>query len=74
VEELTREELVSTVLELQEQVAALEKENAELRARLGMGGSSGPSAPEWVKPNRRERREAERAERKKRPDGRGAQA
>jgi hypothetical protein len=66
VDELTREELISTVLGLQERVAALEKENAELRARLGIGGGASPGAPEWVKPNRRERREQERAERKKR--------
>jgi len=61
VDELTREELISIILELRERVAALEKENAELRARLGMGGGTKPSTPEWVKPNR-----AERAERKKR--------
>lgn len=65
-DELTREELISIILELRERVAALEEENAELRAKLGMGGGSKPSAPEWVKPNRAERREAERAERKKR--------
>jgi transposase len=66
VEKLTREELVLIVLELRERVAVLEKENAELRARLGMGGGSSVSTPEWVKPNRAERRAAERAERKKR--------
>lgn len=65
-EELTREELISIILELRERVAALEKENAELRAKLGMGGGSASSTPEWVKPNRAERRAAERAERKKR--------
>lgn len=63
---LSREELISIVVELREQVASLEKENAELRARLGMGGGSKASAPEWVKPNRAERRAAERTERKKR--------
>lgn len=56
---------MSVVVELRERVSSLEKENAELRARLGMGGS-GVSTPEWVKPNRTERRAAERAERKKR--------
>ena len=65
-DDLTREELVSTILELRERVAVLEGENAELRARLGMGGSSGATKPEWVKPNRAEHRAAERAERKKR--------
>lgn len=66
VDELTREELISIILELRERVEALEKENTELRAKLGMGGGSKPSTPEWVKPNRAERRAAERAERKKR--------
>ena len=65
-DELTREELLSMILELRERVAVLEKENAELRARLGMGGGAKPSTPEWVKPNRAERRAAEREERKKR--------
>lgn len=65
-DELTREELISIILELRERVAALERENAELRARLGMGGGREPSAPEWVKPNRVERRVAEREGRKKR--------
>ena len=65
-DELTREELISIILELRERVAVLEKENAELRGRLGMGGDSKPSTAEWVKPNRAERRAAERAERKKR--------
>lgn len=64
-DELTREELISIILELREKVAALEKENAELRARLGMGGGSNVK-PEWVKPNRVERRAAEREERKRR--------
>lgn len=63
-DELSREELISIILELRARVEALEKENAELRARLGMGGGSSP--PEWVKLSRAERREAERAERKKR--------
>jgi transposase len=66
VDELTREELISIILELQERVAFLEQENAELRDRLGMGGAVGSPKPEWVKPNRAERREQERAERKKR--------
>jgi transposase len=66
VDELTREELISIILELRERVAVLEKENAELRAKLGMGGGSKPSTPEWVKPNRAQRRAEERAERKKR--------
>ena len=65
-DELTRGELISIILELRERVEALEKENAELRGRLGMGGGSKPSTPEWVKPNRAERRAADRAERKKR--------
>lgn len=65
-DELTREELISIILELRERVAALEKENAELRGRLGMGGVSKASTPDWVKPNRAERRAAERAERRKR--------
>lgn len=65
-DDLSREELVSTILELRERVAVLESENAELRSQLGMGGSSGVAKPEWVKPNRAERRAAERAERKKR--------
>lgn len=64
VEELTREELIAIILELRERVAFLEKENAELRSRLG--GGDGTDKPEWVKPNRKERREAERAVRKKR--------
>lgn len=71
-EELTREQLVEIILNLQaqvktltERVAFLEAENAELRARLD-GGGDGTAKPGWVKPNRRERREAERAERKKR--------
>jgi transposase len=66
VDKLTREELISIILELRERVAVLENENAELRARLGMGGGAGSSTPECVKPNRQQRREAERAERKKR--------
>jgi len=66
VDELTREELISIILELRERVAVLENENAELRAKLGIGGGSNPSTPEWVKANRAERRAAERAERKKR--------
>lgn len=65
-DELTREELISIILELRERVAALEKENAELRAKLGMGGSSKSSGAEWVKPNRAERRAAGRAQRKRR--------
>lgn len=65
-DELTREELIAIILELRERALALEKENAELRAKLGMGGNSKPSTPEWIKPNRAERRAAERAERKKR--------
>ncbi len=65
-DELTREELISIILELRERVAVLERENAELRARLGMGGGEKPSTPEWVKPNRQERRAAEREGRKKR--------
>ena len=65
-DELTRDELISIILELRERVAALEKENAELRAKLGMGGGSKSSTPEFVKPNRAERRATERAERKKR--------
>ena len=66
VDEMTREELISINLELRERVETLEKENAELRAKLGMGGNSKPSTPEWVKPNRAQRRAAERADRKKR--------
>lgn len=66
VDELTREELISIILELRERVAALEKENAELRAKLGMGGGSKGPTPEWVKPNRAERRAARFGERKKR--------
>ncbi|OFX15770.1 MAG: hypothetical protein A2Z18_10460 [Armatimonadetes bacterium RBG_16_58_9] len=60
-DELTREELVSMIMELRERVDALEKENSKLRAKLWMGGKSTPSTPEWVKPNRAERRAAERA-------------
>lgn len=63
---MTREELISINQQLLERIAALEKENAELRARLGPNGGSGASAPEWVKPNRADRRAAERSERKKR--------
>lgn len=80
VNELSREELISTVLGLQEQLAVsekemaellramatLEKENAELRARVG--GDGGASTPGWVKPNRKERRDAERKARKKRAE------
>lgn len=62
-DELSRDELTSIILELHGRVAALEKENAELRAKLGKGGDS---TPEWVKPNRSERRAAEQAERKRR--------
>ena len=65
-DELAREELISIILELRDRVASLERENAELRARLGMGGGCVSSTPEWAKPNRAERRAAERAERKKR--------
>jgi len=80
VNDLTREELISIVLSQQEQLAAvdkemgclrstverLEKENAELRARLG-GDGNAPIA-DLVKPNRAERRAAEREERKKRKE------
>jgi len=38
VDELTREQLISTILEMRERIAELEAENAELRARLGDGG------------------------------------
>lgn len=76
-ENLTREELIKLVLKqhetilgneetihlLQERVGLLEEEVAQLKGKLGGGGSA---VPEWVKPNRRERREQERAERKKR--------
>ena len=65
-DDLSREELISIIAELRERVAVLESENAELRARLGMGGSGGATKPEWAKPNRAERRAAERAERKRR--------
>lgn len=65
-DELTREELISIILELQDRVATLEKETSELRERLGMGGSSSIAKPEWVKPNREERRAAEREDRKRR--------
>jgi transposase len=65
VEQLSKKELIQIILELRERVAVLEKENAELRARIG-GGGDAAAKPEWVKPNRRERREAERAERKNR--------
>lgn len=66
VDDLSREELISMIMELRERVEALERENSELRAKLGMGGNSKRSAPEWAKPNRAERRAAERAQRKKR--------
>lgn len=76
--DLTREELISIVLLQREQLAAvenevgslrstverLEKENAELRARLG--GDGGASMAVFVKANRAQRRAAEREERKKR--------
>ena len=76
--DLTREELISIVLSQREQLAAvekevgslrssverLEKENAELRARLGGDGNAPIAA--WVKPNRAERRATAREERKKR--------
>ena len=65
-DDLTREELISIILELHEQVEALNKENAELRGMLGMGGEPKASVPGWVKPNRSERRAAEREERKQR--------
>ena len=68
---LSREELISIILELRERVVVLEKENAELRDKLGMGGTPKASTPEWVKPNRVERRAAERAERKKRKHSSG---
>ena len=66
VDDLSREELISIIVELRERVEVLEKENAELRDKLGTGGNAKPSTPEWAKPNRAERRAAERAERKKR--------
>lgn len=65
-DELTREELISIILGLRERVSALERENAELRARLGMGGGPKADGPEWAKPNRAQRRASERSERKKR--------
>lgn len=64
-DDLTREQLIAIILELQERVGVLEAENAELRTLLGGGGEAG-SPPDWVKPNRAQRREAQRAERKKR--------
>ena len=62
-ENLTREDLIAVILELRENIAALETENEELRSRLGGGGQS---TPEWVKPNRKERRAKEREDRKTR--------
>lgn len=71
---LSREELVSIILEqhqaivelrqavdtLTERVRVLEKENEELRSKLG-GGSG--TAPAWVKANRSERRKKDRKKR-----------
>lgn len=62
-DELTREQLISTILEMRERIAELEAENAELRARLGDGGEVA-AKPEWVKPSRAERRAAGRKQRK----------
>ena len=59
-EGLTREELIAIILQLREQITALEAEIEELRSgKPGAGGQ-----PEWVKPNRKERRAKEREERK----------
>jgi transposase len=61
-ERLTKEELITIILELRERIVALEAEIAELK-----GSKPGPgNPPEWVKPNRRERRAQEREERRKR--------
>ena len=49
---------------LKARIAVFEKENAELRSRLGSDG--GAASPEWVKPNRKQRRDAERQARKNR--------
>jgi len=56
--------LEKEMAELRSAMATLEKDNAELRFRLG---GDGGAPPDWVKPNRKERRQAERAARKKRP-------
>ena len=70
---LTREELISIILKLNEKmetleqrVAHLEQENEELRSRVGGGTPDAkPATPEWVKPNRAERRKKERKNRGK---------
>jgi transposase len=72
IRDLTREELIGVVIDLQtaalalsERIACLEKENETLRSQIP-GGGKGSGLPPFIKPNRKERREAERKERKKR--------
>ena len=71
-DDLSREELIAVIHELQasveelsERVAYLEKENEALRGQLPGGGASGAHAPPFVKPNKKERSDAPRKKRKK---------
>ena len=62
---LSREELISIVLELREAILTLQRENEDLRSKLNPGGGGAArQVPEWVRPNRKERRAAERKNRK----------
>lgn len=53
-------QLQGAVEALKARVSALEKENEQLRSRLGGGGKA---APHWVKPNRPQRRKKQRKKR-----------
>src|SRR5579871_85344 len=63
---LSRGELLSVIVALQERVAALEEEVRQLRAHLSGGGNTpAASAPSWVKANRTERQKKERKKRER---------
>lgn len=71
-DDLSREELIAVIHELQgaveelsERVAYLEKENDALRSQLPGGGGRGAHAPPFVKPNKKERSDKPRKQRKK---------
>jgi len=59
------EELQAKVRSLEAQVAALQKENADLRSRLDGGGTGVKAVPDWVKPNRPDRESTTRKKRDK---------
>jgi transposase len=61
-EALTKEELISIILELHAQIEVLKAEIEELRSQLP--GTGAKAVPDWVKPNRQERRADERKKRK----------